>query len=145
DEHVYWQGGAVKDIQTSERYWALHYHSLAELLALAAGGLGIAFAFLLYYARVFNAEEAREQFPALHSFLGYKWYFDELYSAVLVRPALVAAYWCRAFDTYVIDGFVNLLGRVTVWVSKTEGWIDLGLVDGLVNVFADAVYAAAAR
>src|SRR5207245_11514552 len=93
DENIYWEGGAVKDIQESERYWALHYHSLAEILALGVGGLGIAFAFLLYYFGVFNADEAREQFPALHRFLGFKWYFDELYSAALVPPALVVASW----------------------------------------------------
>ncbi len=37
----------------------------------------------------------KEQFPAVHAFLTHKWYFDELYSAMVVRPALVVAHWFR--------------------------------------------------
>ena len=40
----------------------------------------------------------KEQFPAVHAFLTHKWYFDELYSAIVVRPALVVAHWFRWFD-----------------------------------------------
>ena len=56
---------------------------------------------LIYYYRVLDPAEAKEQFPGVHRFLAHKWYFDELYSAMLVRPALVVAGWCRWFDTDV--------------------------------------------
>ena len=32
---------------------------------------------------------AAEQFPGVHRFLLHKWYFDELYSAVVVRPGVI--------------------------------------------------------
>ena len=88
-----------------------------------------------------RTEEAREQFPGVYRFLQNKWYFDELYSALLVRPALVVAHWCRAFDTRVIDGTVNAFARFWVNVSKWDGRFDLGIVDGLVNLTARVVYA----
>ncbi len=49
--------------------------------------------------------------PGRVRFLQHKWYFDELYSAILVRPALVVATLARWFDTHVIDGIVNGLAR----------------------------------
>src|SRR5207253_1939988 len=76
----------------------------------------------------------------LHRFLANKWRFDELYSVFLVRPGLVVAVWCRAFDTYVIDGFVDSLARLAVLVSKWDGLFDHGVVDGLVNLVGRVCY-----
>jgi NADH-quinone oxidoreductase subunit L len=116
-------------------------HSMAEVLALAAAAIGILFAYLLYYAKVLKPEEAKKQFPAVHRFLWHKWYFDELYSGVLVRPALVVAGWCRSFDLSFIDGFVNGLGRFTVRLANWDGKFDLGVIDGLANLIARVAYA----
>ena len=69
---------------------------------------------LLYYYRVLDPAEAKEQFPRVHAFLMHKWYFDELYSALLVRPALVVAHWCRWFDLTVIDGIIHCVARAAV-------------------------------
>jgi NADH-quinone oxidoreductase subunit L len=120
---------------------ALEYHSTAEVLALAIGALGVLFAALLYYYKVLNPEDAREQFPGLHRFLWHKWYVDELYSAILVRPALAVAGWCRRFDNRVIDGIVDGAGRATVDVSRQSGRFDLRIIDGLVNLTARVVFA----
>jgi NADH-quinone oxidoreductase subunit L len=116
-------------------------HGWAGALALGAMILGALFASLLYYYRVLDPAEAKEQFPAVHSFLAHKWYFDELYSAVLVRPGLTVAGWCRAFDTYVIDGIANFLGRFTIDVSRWNGKFDFGIIDGLVNLTARVIQA----
>jgi NADH-quinone oxidoreductase subunit L len=77
----------------------------------------------------------------LYRFLANKWYFDELYSAILVRPALTVAHWCRAIDTKCIDGFVDWLARFTVRVSAWDGKFDLGIIDGLANLVARVAYA----
>jgi NADH-quinone oxidoreductase subunit L len=44
--------------------------------------------------------------PALYRFLTHKWYFDELYDAVFVRPAFAVGrfLWVRG-DQQVIDRF----------------------------------------
>jgi len=116
-------------------------HTVAEVLAYLVGGLGVLFAALLYYWRVLNPADAGLQFAGLHRFLWHKWYFDELYSAILVRPALAAAHWCRAFDTYVIDGIINNTARAATRLSRWDGIFDLAIVDGLVNLTARVIYA----
>lgn len=122
-----------------------HYHMVVEGLAFLAGAIGVVFAFAFYYFRLLDPAQARNQFPGVYRLLQRKWYFDELYSALLVRPALVVAGWCRAFDTRGIDGVVDNTGRLTVAFSRGEGRFDLGIVDGLVNLTARVVYAVGAR
>lgn len=135
-EHEMWPEVVAKHIDVNERLQAFRYHSLAEVLALLSAGAGVVFALLLYYGRVFDPAEAREQFQGLYRLLWNKWYFDELYSAILVRPALSVAGWCRSFDMRCIDGFVDNLGHWTVRLARGSGWVDLGIVDGLVNLLA---------
>jgi NADH-quinone oxidoreductase subunit L len=130
----------IGKLEQNERFQAFQYHSLAEALALLAGVIGILFASLLYYVRVLDPAEAKEQCAGLHRFLTHKWYFDELYSVALVRPALVVAYWCRSFDLSAIDGFVNGFARFGIRVSKWSGWTDASIVDGLVNLIADVIH-----
>jgi NADH:ubiquinone oxidoreductase subunit 5 (subunit L)/multisubunit Na+/H+ antiporter MnhA subunit len=60
---------------------------------------------------------------------------------LLVRPSLAVAHWCRNFDTYLIDGFVNLVGSVNLRISTWHGWFDRGIVDGFVNLIGDVSYA----
>jgi NADH-quinone oxidoreductase subunit L len=117
-----------------------HYHSLAGNLALGVVLIGFVFAALVYYYRVLDPAEAKDQFPGLHRFLWNKWYFDELYSALLVRPALAVAGWCRWFDTRVIDGAVDSSARGTVNTAKSSGRFDLGIIDGLANLTARVFY-----
>ncbi len=127
-------------VKLGERLKAYEYHLLAEALALLSGATGILFAILLYYVRVLDPADAVEQFPGVHRFLEHKWYFDELYSFALVRPALVVAYWCRSFDWKAIDGFVDGIARLGVRVSRGSGWTDNSIVDGLANLIADVIH-----
>jgi NADH-quinone oxidoreductase subunit L len=137
DEH--WQGGRLKDQEHSERFLARENHALAGNLALGIVALGLIFAALLYYYRVFDSEESKEQFATLHGFLWNKWYFDELYSAIIVRPGLVIAHWFKWFDLTVIDGIIHFVAFATVRVSKWDGLFDHNIIDGMVNVMGGAV------
>lgn len=116
-------------------------HSLAGNLALLTVVLGFTFASLLYYFRMLDPAEAKEQFAGLHRFLTHKWYFDELYSAILVRPAMAVAGWARFFDIKAIDGLVHNAARLGVWLSRRSGDTDRNIVDGFVNLLAKVSYA----
>jgi NADH-quinone oxidoreductase subunit L len=120
-----------------EKIMAEEWHSMAEILAYCTGGLGFAFAALFYWARLLDPAEARAQFPAVHRFLINKWYVDELYSALLVRPALAVAHWCRVFDTRVIDGTVDGIARETVRIARADGRFDADVIDGAADGIAD--------
>ncbi|MBY0523344.1 MAG: NADH-quinone oxidoreductase subunit L [Gemmataceae bacterium] len=126
--------------EDTERYWSQKLHGSAGMLALLAAGLGFVFAFLTYKSNVLDPADAKAQFPAVHRFLHHKWYFDEAYSVLLVRPALAVAGWCSAFDARVIDGFVNRFASFSVWIANGYGKFDNGIVDGLVNVIGNTTY-----
>ena len=68
--------------------------------------IGLAIAYR-NYIRVPGAPAAFvAQFPGLHRFLMHKWYFDELYDAIFVRPAMALGrlFWKRG-DEQTIDRF----------------------------------------
>ena len=67
------------------------------------------------------------QFPGLHKFLAHKWYFDELYDAIFVRPAMrIGAFLWHRGDEGTIDRFgphgaavvVGLGNRVTARIQS---------------------------
>jgi NADH-quinone oxidoreductase subunit L len=117
-------------------------HSDAGTLALLAAFAGLILAFLLYGLRAINPADIARQLRGLHGFLVEKWQFDNLYDAVFVRPVLVVSRWFAAFDRNVIDGFLHTLSRVTIDVSQIDRRFDEGVVDGLVNVVGDGIFAA---
>jgi NADH-quinone oxidoreductase subunit L len=123
-----------------EAHFTHELHNAAGGLALLSAGLGFIFAWVIYRRNALDPAEAEQQFPGVRSFLWNKWYFDELYSVLLVRPSLVIAGWCRAFDAYVIDGIIHGVARLTVLTSKWDGKFDNGVVDGLVNLTARVLH-----
>ncbi len=84
---------------------AHHLPGWVETLPLAMGLAGIAVAWLAYIWRPGIPAIAAHRFRAIYRFLLNKWYFDELYDAVLVRPlmALGVEFW-KTGDGAVIDG-----------------------------------------
>jgi NADH-quinone oxidoreductase subunit L len=81
----------------------------AEWVGLAAGGLvaifAVAAAYVLWVRRRGIPLQLRERFPAVHRFLVNKWYFDEIYDALLVQPALrIGRFFWKKGDGATIDG-----------------------------------------
>ena len=58
----------------------------------------------------------------------------------MIRPLLKIAGFVNSVDKVVIDGFVNLTGKLTVVFSKSVDAFDSKAVDGAVNKVADAAY-----
>jgi NADH-quinone oxidoreductase subunit L len=77
----------------------------AAWLPLAAGLLGIATAWIAYIWRRGIPAWFASRFHALYLFLLNKWYFDELYDALIVRPAMALGFglWKKG-DGALIDG-----------------------------------------
>ena len=80
----------------------------AFLAPTVVGVAGIALAYLLYILVPSVPGKLASTFGGVYRFLLNKWYFDELYDAVFVRPALVLArvLWQTA-DARIIDGVPN--------------------------------------
>jgi NADH-quinone oxidoreductase subunit L len=121
---------------------AIHaVHADAGGLALIAAFSGLIVAFLIYGVRVVDPADIARQLRGLHSFLIEKWQFDNFYEVMFVRPVLVVAHWFAAFDRVVIDGFLHSLTYATIDVSKLDRRFDEGVIDGMVNAVADAIFA----
>jgi NADH-quinone oxidoreductase subunit L len=84
-----------------------HMHYTAMGLSLSVAALGIFFAYQTYYRRKISADAVAAKLPRLHKFLSNKWYFDELYKAVIVAGTVGFTKALRWFDNNIIDGLVN--------------------------------------
>jgi NADH-quinone oxidoreductase subunit L len=115
-------------------------HGLATLVASGSALMGFGLAAAIYWFKVLDPNDARRQFANIYRVLVNKWYFDELYRYLIVRPGLVFSNWIAAFDRTVVDGFVNACATWTVRFSRLDGKFDLGVVDGLVNLIGDVVF-----
>jgi NADH-quinone oxidoreductase subunit L len=83
----------------------------AEWLGLAAGGiiaiLGIGTAWWVYLRRPGTATRLRARLAPVHAFLVNKWYFDELYDALFVRPvATFGSFGRRVIETDFVQGTI---------------------------------------
>jgi NADH-quinone oxidoreductase subunit L len=83
----------------------------AEVWGLVAGGiisvLGIALAWVVYRRRPGTTAQLTERMPWLHRFLGRKWYFDELYDALFVRPVtMFGSFGRRVIEADFVQGTI---------------------------------------
>jgi NADH-quinone oxidoreductase subunit L len=68
--------------------------------------LGFAVSFIFYISRPYLPVELASQHRLLYEFLLNKWYFDELYDLIFVRPAKwIGRFLWKQGDGFVIDGF----------------------------------------
>lgn len=72
----------------------------------------------------------------LYKFSYNQWYFNEFYQIFFVNTTVWKAKFWYWFDRTFVDGFVNFLGRFTVYISYAFNWFDRNIVDGLVNFSA---------
>jgi NADH-quinone oxidoreductase subunit L len=83
----------------------------AEWLGLAVGGvisiIGIGLAWWVYIREPGTATRVRERYARVHAFLVNKWYFDELYEAMFVRPvATIGSFSRRVIETEFVQGTI---------------------------------------
>ncbi|HEV3004674.1 MAG TPA: proton-conducting transporter membrane subunit, partial [Pirellulales bacterium] len=117
---------------------AIHVQATLYAFSTALGGFLLATVF--YGLRWLNPNDVRQQFAAVYRFLLNKWYFDELYDALFVRPAHRVAKFISGIDRNLIDGLIDRLARWTRGLSDIDDLIDRYLVDGAVNLTAGWIY-----
>jgi NADH-quinone oxidoreductase subunit L len=117
-------------------FHALEFDALPALISIAAalGGWGVG---ALVYGRrpaAAGATDPLRRLGPLWRVWHRKYYVDELYSATIVRGSIAFASLNAAFDRYVIDMTVNMIGRGGELFSRLNGWVDTHIVDGVVNM-----------
>ena len=99
------------------------------ILPTIMGVAGIALAYLMYMVRPELPGKLAGAFGPVYRFLLNKWYFDELYDAIFVRPyrALARQLW-QVGDVAIIDGVPNGIASLTVDGSRQVVKIQTGSI-----------------
>ncbi len=95
---------------------------------------GIFMAWAMYVKRVKPLEEfIARRLSLVYNILLNKYWFDELYDFAIIKPFMRLTHVSFRFDQKIIDGFVNRTAYTMVILSRIKRWIDVYIVDGMVN------------
>jgi NADH-quinone oxidoreductase subunit L len=102
--HEFWQGAVAFDPEQVER---MHGVPLwVKLSATSAMLVGLLIAFYAYIRNTAFPRAFVENFRLLYAFLLNKWYFDEIYNVLIVRPAMwIGRFLWKKGDEGTIDRF----------------------------------------
>ncbi|MEX2649646.1 MAG: NADH-quinone oxidoreductase subunit L [Alphaproteobacteria bacterium] len=130
DGEAFW-GESILVLAVHDALEAAHHVPLwVKLLPIAAGALGIAVAYVFYMARPALPGALAARFRGLYLFLLNKWYFDELYDRLFVRPAKAIGFglW-KGGDGAVIDGLgPDGIAAVTLDLARRAKRLQSGYV-----------------
>ena len=115
-------------------------HVTATLTAFGTALAGVLLAALMYLWKVISPELVASVFRPVYAFLAGRWYFDELYDLLFVKPTLGVASLASAVDRGLIDRLINGVAWSARGLAGFDAWIDRTLVDGLVNATAAATW-----
>ena len=92
----------------------------------ALGGIGLAY--MIYVRKPAQAAAMAKSSSTLYGLSRNKFYIDEIFAALFVRPLEKVAQLSRAIDTYLVDGLVNLIGELPGGFGALLGPLQNGLV-----------------
>lgn len=116
--------------------------SMEWILMAVASALAI---IMIFVAKSATKKEVYPEATGLAKVLENKWYIDELYNAVIVKPLYkLAAFLSNIMETKVIDGAVNGVGQFVNWSAGRLRTLQSGqvgvylfaMVIGIVVLFA---------
>lgn len=102
---------------TPEGYHA-EFHIDIAIISTVVAMAGVGAASYLYLGHHREVTFLAQVLAPLRSLSYHKFYIDEIYKYGVVWPLQVLARIDALFDSWVIDGFVNTIGRVPVWVGS---------------------------
>ena len=106
--HEFWRGAIVNGPNNTVLHDMEHVPLLVSLLPTLTGAAGIGLAYVMYVLRPDLPGRAAAALPGMYRFVLNKWYFDELYDRIFVRPfAWVARQLWVVGDARIIDGMPN--------------------------------------
>jgi NADH-quinone oxidoreductase subunit L len=120
----------------------VHEHIDAGVAVLSTGSLalGVWLAWMVgFKRRTLMPAPLRPLALRLYRLAANKYYVDELYGRVMIRPFLSAAEWLSRFDQRVIDAAVNGTGWLGAQLGALKERFDRLVVDRLVNAIAETV------
>ncbi|MDX5480187.1 MAG: NADH-quinone oxidoreductase subunit L, partial [Hymenobacteraceae bacterium] len=114
--------------------WMLMGISVAVALVAAI------IAYVMYVSKKTVPAPEGTQLSPLHNLIYNKYYIDELYDAVIVRPLMwLSAAFHRFVDVIVVDGIVNGFGKLTMLSGRTLRYAQSGAIGFYVLVMVFSI------
>ncbi|KQX60171.1 NADH-quinone oxidoreductase subunit L [Paenibacillus sp. Root444D2] len=88
------------------------------ILSTLAGVLGIGLGYLIYLKRTIPRDVVSGKMPWLYTLLNRKYFIDEIYDGVIVKPLRGLGWILELFDVYVVDGIVRLVAFTVVGLGR---------------------------
>ncbi len=118
---------------------AIEYALMLASVLIALAGIWLAR--LFYIQRTDLPGKLAARFSGLYQLVYRKYYMDEVYDALFVNRTKDLGTTLALFDAKVIDGLgVDGTGWLTRFTSRLSIWWDTWIVDGLVNLAARMVW-----
>ena len=129
DQAAFWHGAIFTASDNTVLEDAEHVPTIVSLLPTIVGIAGLVMSYWFYVLSPGLPGQLAQRFQPVYQFLMHKWYFDELYDFVFVRPAMWLAreFW-HVGDEKIIDGVPNGLAALTADGSEQVVRIQTGSI-----------------
>ena len=97
-------------------------------ISVLVGLLGIGLAAMMYWRPVINAEKLAKNLGFLYQISFHKFYFDEIYYAIVVATGKVIASVVDFVDRYIVDGIVSGVSRLAYVLGLGLKYTETGRV-----------------
>jgi NADH-quinone oxidoreductase subunit L len=105
---------------------AIDFLLMAASIVFAVGGIAVAW--LMYIKQPGLAAQVTGKVQALYQMSLNKFGFDELYELLILKPLAGLTAFSKAFDTYVVDSLVDLVGQLPRLLATLFRPVQNGLV-----------------
>ena len=114
----------------------LGFNIVPVLFSFTVAGGGLLLGWWMYWRKPLEAGQAdplEGTLGAFYTTLKNKWYVDELYGTMFVRPSqwFARVVVSEVIDNGVIDGVLHLTARVATWIGDLFKLLNKWLIDGV--------------
>jgi NADH-quinone oxidoreductase subunit L len=124
--------GISEFVYSGEPYYT-HVDWLNILVASSVGLGGIFLAWMMYYKKSISADKIADAVKPLYLGSLNKWYFDEIYGFLFIRPIMALGRFLWTFDARIVDGIVNGAAWLIILWADLKQLFDTYVIDGAVN------------
>jgi len=128
DEH--WMHGGFDAALLPEAAKGHNYLIMLLSASIALGGIGLAY--VMYVKTPALSDAAMRSLRRGYDWSRNRFYLDELFEALFVRPVAGLAALSRVLDHHLVDGIVDLIAQVPAFA----GWLARPFQNGLVQFYA---------
>ena len=118
------------------------HHVSHEMELLLMGAVVLLVILVIFIAfRKFTKDEIVDEEPVgISKILANKWYVDELYQAIIIRPIEgIASFFNKVLEAKVIDGVVNGVGKAVQFSSRQLRLVQSGQVGSYVLIMVTSI------